>query len=199
MIAFGMDDPCYYRNKLQYPCKVDKDGNKIMGVFAKNSHDVIETSECKIQNKKIQEIANDTFEFFKNNNISVYDEEKLKGILRHIVIRIGIKTNEVMVCLVLNENKFELEKEYVEYIVNKHPEIKTIVKNINSKNTNVILGKENHVIYGTGYIYDEILGNRFKISNMSFYQVNPIQTEKLYSKVIEYASLSGKETIFDLY
>ena len=199
--VLGMKNPYYYRNKLQYPLGLDKANNKVMGVFEERSHNVINTEKCMIQNKLIQSIANDIFTFIKSDNISVYNEKSLKGIVRHIIIRVGIKTNEVMCTLVLNEDKIEkeVEEKLVEYITKRYSQIKTIIKNINSRNTNVILGDKNIVLYGNGYIYDDILGYKFKISNMSFYQVNPVQTEVLYLKAIEYASLKGEETIFDLY
>ena len=199
--VLGMKKPYYYRNKLQYPLGLDKANNKVMGVFEERSHNVINTEKCMIQNKLIQSIANDIFTFIKSNNISVYNEKSLKGIVRHIIIRVGIKTNEVMCTLVLNEDKIEkeVEEKFVEYITKRYSQIKTIIKNINDKNTNVILGDKNIVLYGNGYIYDDILGYKFKISNMSFYQVNPVQTEVLYLKAIEYASLKGEETILDLY
>lgn len=194
-----MDKPYFYRNKLQYPVGVNSDGEIVMGVFAERTHRIISTEKCMLQNELSQKIANDIFEFAKANNISGYDEEKLIGILRHIVIRIGIKTNEVMVTLVVNELNIPNEKELVDFLTNKYKEIRTIVKNLNNKNTNVILGNKNEIIYGDGYITDILLGKKFKISNMSFYQVNPLQTEKLYSKAIEYAELTGNETVFDLY
>ncbi len=194
----GMDKPYYYRNKLQYPIGI-KDDNPVIGVFAERTHEIIPTSSCKIQNELAQKIANDIFKFIKENHISVYNEKTLQGSVRHIVIRVGVKTNEAMVTIVSNTEKLEKENELVEYLVNKYPEIKTIVKNINTKNTNVILGKENMTLFGNGYIYDYLGNKKFKISPMSFYQVNPIQTEKLYNKAIEYANLSGNETIFDLY
>ena len=194
-----MDEPYYYRNKLQYPIGIAEDGSPVMGVFAERTHRIIPTLECKIQDKKSQEIANDIFEFVKENKISVYNEKTLKGALRHLVIRRGKKTDEVMVTLVTNQKNIEHEKELVAFITKKYPEIKTIVKNINDKNTNVILGRENIVLFGDGYITDYLGEYKFKISPMSFYQVNPVQTEKLYSKAVEYAELTGNETVFDLY
>lgn len=194
-----MENPYNYRNKLQYPIGVDDAGKPVIGVFAERTHKIILTKECKIQDKLSQEIANSIYEFVLENNISVYDEKNLTGSLRHIIIRIGKKTNEVMITLVSNTRKFNKEKELVEFISKKYPEVKTIVKNINNKNTNVILGKENEILFGDGYIYDYLGNCRFKISPMSFYQVNPVQTEKLYSKAVEYAELTGKETVFDLY
>lgn len=194
-----MDEPYYYRNKLQYPIGIGEDGKPVMGVFAERTHRIIPTLECKIQDKKSQEIANDIFEFIKENKTSVYNEKTLKGALRHLVIRRGKKTDEVMVTLVTNQKNIEHEKELVAFITKKYPEIKTIVKNINDKNTNVILGRENVVLFGDGYITDYLGEYKFKISPMSFYQVNPVQTEKLYSKAVEYAELTGNETVFDLY
>ena len=194
-----MDNPYNYRNKLQYPVGINELGETVMGVYALRSHQIIPTQNCAIQDKLSQHIANDIFDFILKNNIKVYDEKSLKGSIRHIVIRIGKKTNEVMITLVTNTYEIEKEKELVEFIVSKYSEVKTIVKNINDKNTNVILGNKNEVLYGDGYIYDYLGDYKFKISPMSFYQVNPIQTEKLYSKAVEYAALTGKETVFDLY
>ncbi len=195
----GMDTPIYYRNKLQYPIGKDIDGTPVMGIFAERTHRIIPTEKCYIQNERLQEIANKIFEFIKDNKIPVYNEMKLSGEIRHLVLRVGIKTNDVMVTIVTNKKKITKEKELVKFITENFPDVKTIVKNINDFNTNVILGEKNVILFGDGYIYDELLGYKFKISPMSFYQVNPIQTEKLYSKAIEYANLTGKETVFDLY
>ena len=182
--VIGMKNPLYYRNKLQYPVGIDKEQNVIMGVYSSRTHNIIPTEECFIQNKECQIIANDIFKFIKQNNISAYNEETLKGTVRHIIIRIGVKTNEVLVTLVLNDNNFKKEKELVEFLTEKHKNIKSIVKNFNTKNTNVILGEKTEVIYGDGYIYDILGDYKFKISPLSFYQVNPIQTEILYNTAI---------------
>ena len=196
--CIGMEKPYNYRNKLQYPVGMSKEGPE-MGVFAKRSHRIIPNENCHIQNKLTQAIAKDVFQFIKENNIPVYNEEDRTGEIRHIYLRIGVKTNEVMLVLVSNKRKITKEAELVKFITNKYTEIKTVVKNINTKSTNVILGQENEVLFGDGYITDELLGVTFKISPMSFYQVNPVQTEKLYTAAIEGAKLTGKETIFDLY
>lgn len=194
-----MEEPLYYRNKLQYPVGVNENGQIVMGVFAERSHRIIPTQKCMLQNKLAQSIANDIFEFVKQNNIPGYDEKNQIGILRHIVIRVAVKTNEVMVTLVVNDLNLPKKKELIHFLTNQYPPIKTIVKNLNHRNTNVILGRQNEVIFGDGYITDILLDKKFKISNLSFYQVNPVQTEKLYTKAIEYAELTGQETIFDLY
>ncbi len=194
-----MDDPFYYRNKLIYPLGVSENGELTMGVFAEKSHRIIPTRECKIQNQLAQKIAKDIFEFAKQNGITGYNEKTQTGILRHIVIRVGQKTKEVMVTVVVNTLDLPKEKELICFLTERYSEIKTIVKNINVRNTNVILGEKNEVLFGDGYITDVLLGKKFRISNLSFYQVNPIQTEKLYSKAIEYANLTGHETVFDLY
>ena len=194
-----MGNPFNYRNKLQYPLGINKEGNPVMGVYAKRSHEIIPVEKCQIQNELSEQIAKDVFEYIKENKISVYNEKNLTGTVRHIVIRIGIITNEIMLILVVNNNEFKKEKEFVSYIVQKYPQIKTIIKNYNTKNTNVILGTKNEIIYGPGYIFDELGNYKFKISPLSFYQTNPVQTEALYEKAIEYANLTGTETILDLY
>ncbi len=197
--VLGMENPYNYRNKLQYPVGIDINNEPVMGVFAERTHSIISTKKCEIQDKLSQEIANDIFDFIVKNNIKVYDERKTKGSIRHIIIRIGKKTNEVMVTLVTNTEKIDKEQELINYITSKYSQIKTIAKNINSENTNVILGKKTQILFGEGYIYDYLGEFKFKISPMSFYQVNQSQTEKLYGKAVEYASLSGNETVFDLY
>lgn len=197
--VIGMERPYFYRNKLQYPVGLNEVGEPVIGVFAQRSHRIVETRNCMIQNELLQRIANDVFGFIKENGVPVYDEAAQKGQVRHLVLRIGVKTNEVMVTIVMNEERLDKERELVEFISGKYAEVKTIVKNVNSKNTNVILGNRNVVLFGDGYIYDDLLGFRFKISPMSFYQVNPVQTERLYATAIEKADLSGDETVFDLY
>ena len=197
--TIGMENPFNYRNKAQYPVGINKEGKTIIGVFANRTHEVIETKGCLIQNNQSEEIAKYICEFTDRNNISVYNENTKEGLLRHIVIKVGVKTNEIMCILVINGRKINKEKELVEELTKKFSNIKTIVKNVNTKNTNVILGKENITIYGKGYIYDKLGNYTFKISPLSFYQINPIQTEKLYNLALEKAELTGKETLLDLY
>ena len=193
-----MENPLNYRNKLQFPV-ADNNGKAIMGVFQERTHNIIETRNCLIQDEESQKIANFIIDFMNENGIPAYNEKTLSGTIRHIIIRTGKKTKEIMVNLVTNDRVIPNEKKLIEKLAEYNTNIKTIVKNINNKNTNVILGNEVEVLYGEGFIYDYIGEFKFKISPLSFYQVNPIQTEKLYSKAVEYAGLTGKETIFDLY
>lgn len=197
--VIGMEKPMFYRNKLQYPVGIDKDNKPVMGIYASRTHNIIPVHKCYIQNETCEEIARDIFEFIKENNISTYNEETLKGTVRHIVVKIGVRTNEVLVTLVLNDKTFKYDKKFIEFITTEHPNIKTIVKNYNMKNTNVILGKENEVIYGSGYIYDILGEYKFKISPLSFYQVNPIQTEILYNTAMQYVKKEEGKVALDLY
>ena len=198
--VIGMDKPLFYRNKLQYPVGLDKYNKPVMGVYSSRTHNIVPVTNCYIQNEKCNIIANDIFEFIKENNISVYDEKNLIGTVRHIVLRIGIKTDEVLVTIVVNDDNFKKEKEFVEYITKKHSNIKSIVKNYNIKNTNVILGNKNEIIFGSGYIYDILGDYKFKISPLSFYQVNPIQTEIIYNTAIDFVGGNTKKDVaLDLY
>lgn len=198
-ILVGMGNPYNYRNKAQYPVGLDKNNEPVIGVYAKRTHEIIPMRNCMIQNPLSEQIANFVFHFFIQNNIPIYNEKNGKGLLRHIVIKVGIRTHEIMCILVLNGKELKMEKELVKLLIKEFPEVKTVVKNINVKNTNVILGNVNEVIYGDGYIYDKLGDYTFKISPMSFYQINPVQTEVLYNTAIEMANLSKTETLFDLY
>ena len=197
--VIGMESPYYYRNKLQYPVGINKQGIPVMGVFANRTHEIIPVESCLIQNKEAEKVAKEIFKFIKEKNISIYDEKTGSGAIRHIIVKIGVKTNEIMCIIVSNNEKFGKEKELVETIIKEFPEVKTIIKNINDKNTNVILGNKNVILYGDGYIYDKLGNYMFKISTKSFYQTNPIQTEVLYNKAIEFAKLDKNDILCDLY
>ena len=197
--TLGMENPYYYRNKAQYPVGKNSEGKAQIGVFANRTHEIIPIQECYIQNKKSQEVAKFVIEFINANNISVYNEKTRKGLVRHIVTKVGVKTNEIMCVLVINGKEIPKEKELVTEVTKKFPEVKTIVKNINTQNTNVVMGKENIVIYGSGYIKDQLGKYIFKISPHSFYQVNPIQAENLYNIGVQAANISKNDIVFDLY
>ena len=197
--VIGMEQPYFYRNKLQYPVGVNKKGTPIMGVFASRTHEIIPIQECLIQNKESEKVAKDIFNFIKENKISIYDETTRKGAIRHIIVKIGVKTGEIMCIIVTNEENIRYENKLVENITQKYQNVKTIIKNINNKNTNVILGEKDVILYGGGYIYDKLGKYTFKISAKSFYQTNPIQTEVLYQKAIDYAKLNKNDVLCDLY
>ena len=197
--TIGMEEPYHYRNKLQYPVGLDKNDKPVIGVFANRTHEIIPVESCLIQNEKAEKVAKTVFEFIKENKITIYNEQTRKGTIRHIIVKIGIKTDEIMCIIVTNDEKIEKENELVDAITSEFPKIKTIVKNINNKNTNVILGDKNVVLYGDGYIYDKLGKYTFKISPMSFYQTNPIQTEVLYQKAIDFAKLDKEDILCDLY
>lgn len=195
----GMENPFYYRNKAQYPVGLDKNGNPVIGAFANRTHEIIQMQDCKIQHKESEKIAKYIFDLWNKKNLSIYSETTGKGLLRHIVIKIGFKTNEIMCILVINGKDIPNEVQIIRTIINEFPNVKTIVKNINTKNTNVILGKKNINIYGAGTISDKLGNLVFKISPLSFYQVNPVQTEKLYSIGVEAAKITNDDVVFDLY
>ena len=205
--TIGMENPVHYRNKAQYPVGKNKHHDPVVGIYAQRTHTIIPMENCLIQNEISEIIAKSVLKIIKENKISIYNEKNQNGIMRHIIIKIGIKTKQVMCILVVNGNQFPQEKKMVEGLLQEFQkneklqgwELKTIVKNINTKNTNVILGNINVVLYGEGCIYDKLGEYTFKISPMSFYQTNPIQTEVLYKKAIEFAGLNGTEIVLDLY
>ena len=197
--TLGMENPFFYRNKAQYPVGFDKEGKPCFGIFANRSHDIIQIDKCFIQNEKSQEIAKYIFDLWIKNKLSIYNENTRNGLLRHIVIKNGLKTGQFMCVLVINGQSFSKENVIVNKIINKFPMIETVVVNINTDNTNVIMGESNRVLYGNGYIEDKLGDFKFKISTLSFYQVNPIQAEKLYNIAVEATNISKEDIVFDLY
>lgn len=194
----GMEEPCRYRNKAQFPIQ-KIDGMPAIGFYKKKSHDIIPTDKCIIQhdiNDKIIKIVKTYINAYK---VSIYDEKTHTGVLRHLVTKIGFTTNEVMVVLVANGKKLPYLSELASVLEDNIPGFKTLVVNVNREKTNVILGKENRVIYGEGKINDYIGDLVFEISPLSFFQVNPVQTEVLYNKALEYAQLKENDTVFDIY
>ncbi|MCI8760339.1 MAG: 23S rRNA (uracil(1939)-C(5))-methyltransferase RlmD [Clostridia bacterium] len=195
----GMKNPYNYRNKAQYPIGIGKNRQPVMGVFANRTHEIIPIHNCLIQDKKTEEIAKFIFDYIVKNKISIYNEKTGKGLIRHIVTKIGKKTSQIMCILVINGREIPKEKELVAEIISYFPKVRTIVKNINTKNTNVILGQENVNLYGDGYIEDKLGEYTFKISPLSFYQVNPIQAEQLYQLGVDMAEITKEDVVFDLY
>ena len=196
----GMEEPFYYRNKAQFPVGYDKEGNLITGFYAGRTHHIIDCTHCMIQHPVNEQILLKVLDYMKKNNITAYDEKIHKGLVRHIVTRVGFKTGEVMVCLVVNGSKKNLRN--LEMLVDSLTEIEgmtSICVNINKEKTNRILGSKIEEVYGKPYIYDYIGNVKYQISPLSFYQVNPVQTENLYGQALEYAGLHGNETVWDLY
>lgn len=197
----GMENPWRYRNKVQLPIGLINGEVKI-GFFAPRSHDIIDMESCLIQDEIGDKVVKLTREWIEKFNIRPYNvdgEYDEKGIVRHIMIRRGFTTNEVMVVLVTNGEKLPHKEEFVDLMVKNIPGIKSIIQNINSKKTNVILGLESTTLWGEDTISDYIGDFRFNISPLSFFQVNPTQTEVLYGKALEYANLTGNEEVFDAY
>ncbi|MDK0735985.1 23S rRNA (uracil(1939)-C(5))-methyltransferase RlmD [Clostridium perfringens] len=197
----GMEEPWRYRNKVQLPIGLINGEVKI-GFFAPRSHDIIDMESCLIQDEIGDKVVKLTREWLEKFNIRPYNvdgEYDEKGIVRHIMIRRGFTTNEVMVVLVTNGEKLPHKEEFVDLMVKNIPGIKSVIQNINSKKTNVILGLESKTLWGEDTISDYIGDFRFNISPLSFFQVNPTQTEVLYGKALEYANLTGNEEVFDAY
>ncbi len=194
--------PFHYRNKAQFPVGLDREGNIVSGFYAGRTHSIISVDNCLLGIEKDGDVNGTVMHIVKNfmniYNIKPYDEKTHKGLVRHILIRIGAFTNEIMVCVVINGNKVPHSQELVEQLL-QIDDITSICLNVNKEKSNVILGKEIINLYGKDYIEDYIGDVKFRISPLSFFQVNPIQTEKLYNKALEYANLTGKETVWDLY
>ncbi|WP_242843087.1 23S rRNA (uracil(1939)-C(5))-methyltransferase RlmD [Lacrimispora celerecrescens] len=195
----GMENPYHYRNKVHAVFDHDKKGNPVSGVYEVNSHRVVPVENCMIEDQKADEIIGTIRGMLKSFKIRTYDEDTGYGLLRHVLIRRGFATGEVMVVLVTASPIFPSKNNFVKALREKHPEITTIIQNVNGRDTSMVLGDKEHVLYGKGYIEDILCGCRFHISSKSFYQVNPVQTEILYNKAIEAAGLTGKERVVDAY
>lgn len=194
----GMEHPFGYRNKAQFPFGTDKEGNPITGFYAGRTHDIIANTDCALgveQNKEILEII---LQYMRENKIKSYDEKTGKGLIRHALIRYGFKTKEIMVCLVINGKKLPKAERLIENLIQIEG-MTSITISPNTRRDNVIMGDSYEILWGQGYITDYIGNVKYQISPLSFYQVNPVQTEKLYGLALEYADLKGDETVWDLY
>lgn len=197
----GMEEPWRYRNKAQFPFGKDKDGNVIAGFYAGRTHAIVEAEDCLLGVEENREILDIVKRFMKEMKIEPYDELSHKGLVRHVLIRKGFKTGEIMVCLVINGNKLPGKERLVEMLTGGDgvKGMTSISYSVNQEKTNVIMGKEIVNLYGPGYISDYIGNVKYQISPLSFYQVNPVQTERLYGTALEYAGLTGNEIVWDLY
>lgn len=194
----GMEEPWRYRNKAQYPIGRDKDGRIIAGFYAARSHRIVECEDCLLGVKENKKILDLILGFMEDYHIRPYDEAAHKGLVRHVLIRKGFKTGEIMVCLVVNGTSLPHSKELVRQLL-LIPGMTSVSLSVNTRTDNVIMGAEIINLYGDGCITDYIGEIRYRISPLSFFQVNPVQTEKLYGTALSYANLKGKETVWDLY
>lgn len=194
----GMENPFYYRNKAQFPFGTDKNGEIVTGFYAGRTHQIIPNKECFLGRKENGEILQIIVDFMNEYHISAYDETTGKGLVRHVLIRFGFTTKEIMVCLVINGDNFLHGEELVDNL-RKVEGMTSITYSVNTENTNVIMGKNIHLLWGQEYITDYIGNVKYQISPLSFYQVNPRQTENLYQYALDYAELTGEETVWDLY
>lgn len=196
----GMATPYHYRNKVQAAFTWDRRGGRIVsGVYQSSTHRVVPIDSCMTEDEKADEIIVSVRKLLKAFKLSAYDEDTGRGFLRHVLVKRGFQTGEVMVALVTGTPVFTAKKHFVAELLKLHPEITTIVQNINAKRTSMVLGEQEKVLYGPGTITDVLCGCRFRISARSFYQINPVQTEALYGKAMEFAGLTGKEKVLDAY
>lgn len=195
----GMEKPFHYRNKVQAAFGRTRGGEIISGVYQSSTHNIVKTDSCLIEDEKADEIILTVRKLVKSFKLTVYDEKNSRGFLRHVLVKRGFQTNEIMVVLVTGTSVFPCKNDFIKELLRLHPEITTIVQNINNKFTSMVLGEKETVIYGNGYIEDVLCGKRFRISPKSFYQINPVQTEVLYGKAVEFALLTGKEKVIDAY
>ena len=195
----GMDNPYHYRNKVQAAFFTDRNGKIKSGVYQSGTHRIVNVDDCQIEDKLADEIIVAIRKMLPSFRLTTYNEDTRKGFLRHVLVKRGFSTDQVMVVLVTGTPIFPSKNNFVKALREKFPQITTVVQNINSFKTNLVLGERQIVLYGKGYIEDELCGCRFRISPKSFYQINPIQTEVLYGKAIEFANLKGDETVLDTY
>ncbi|NBG87303.1 23S rRNA (uracil(1939)-C(5))-methyltransferase RlmD [Isachenkonia alkalipeptolytica] len=196
--AMGMKEPYHYRNKAQFP--VGMEGNTpVMGFFKTGTHEIVNTEHCYIQHPVNDVLTKIVKEYIGKYSVTVYDEKSRQGLLRHMVSRVSNKTGEVMVIFVINGKELPYKEELIRELKKEVKNLKTVVQNINTKNTNVIFGEKTATLYGEGYIVDQLMDLSFYISPRSFFQVNPTQTQVLYQKALDYADLKREETVFDLY
>ncbi len=195
----GMNNPFHYRNKVQAAFGRTRNGEIISGVYQSSTHNIVKTDSCLIEDDKADEIILTIRKLVKSFKLTVFDERNQRGFLRHVLVKHGFSTGEIMVVLVTGTSNFPSKNNFISELLRLHPEITTIIQNVNNKYTSMVLGDKETVLYGKGYIEDILCGCTFRISPKSFYQINPIQTEILYNKAIEFAELTGKERVIDAY
>ena len=194
----GMDRPYHYRNKVQAAFG-ERNGEIVSGIYQSSTHKIVPVDSCLIEDEKADEIIVTVRKLAKSFKLRAFNDVAMKGFLRHVLIKRGFASGEIMVVLVTGSMDFPKEESFVNALLSRHPEITTIVQNVNNKRTSLLLGEQSRVLYGSGYIEEDLCGFRFRISPKAFYQVNPTQTAVLYGKALEFAELSGKETVLDAY
>lgn len=195
----GMENPYHYRNKVQAAFRTDRKGKIISGVYQSGTHHIIGIDSCQTEDIYADKIIVAVRKLLPSFKLTTYNEDTGKGFLRHVLIKRGFSTNQIMLVLVTGTSVFPSKNNFVKAILKQFPEITTIIQNINPYNTNLVLGDVQKVLYGKGYIEDILCGCRFRISPKSFYQINPVQTEILYNKAMEFADLKGREIVLDTY
>ncbi len=195
----GADSPFNYRNKVHGIFGREKKGDVFTGIYQEGTHKIVPVESCQIEDVRAAEIMKTLCRLVKSFKLQVYDEDRQTGLMRHVLIRTGYVTGEIMVVLVAANPVMPSKNNFVKELLRFHPEITTVVLNVNNRRTSMVLGERNITLYGKGYIEDVLCGLRFRISPNSFYQINPVQTEKLYAKAIEFAALTGKERVIDAY
>ena len=195
----GMDKPYHYRNKVQAAFATDAHGKIISGVYQSSTHRVVNVEDCMLEDRTADKIIVDIRRMMPKFKMTAYDERRGSGWLRHVLVKRSFSTGEVMVVLVAATPIFQLQKPFLAALLEKHPEITTVILNTNNKFTSLLLGDKEKVLYGKGYIEDVLCGLRFRISAKSFYQINPVQTEKLYNTAMDFAGLTGSERVLDAY
>ena len=195
----GMEVPLHFRTKILTPCAQAKSGKILFGLFAKGTHRIIDSRDCLITDPVAQPIFDTIKTLMPRFKVQAYNEDRREGFLRHVQIRVSKATVEVMVTLVGASDRFPGSKAFIKALLTAHPEITTVILNTNERVTNVVLGEKEKTLYGKGFIEEEICGKRFRLSSRSFFQTNPIQTQKLYSYAIEAAGLTGEELVLDAY
>ncbi len=194
----GMDNPYHYRNKVQAAFG-EKRGKVVSGVYQSSTHNIVPIDSCMIEDEKADAIIVTIRKLLVSFKLRPFNDETMRGFLRHVLVRRGFQSGQIMVVLVTGEYEFPSASKFVNALLERHPEITTIVQNVNDRRTSLVLGERTRVLYGEGYIEETLCGHRFRISPKAFYQINPTQTEMLYNKALDYAELNGEQTVIDAY
>ena len=195
----GMDNPYHYRNKVQAAFGRDKQNRIISGVYQSSTHKIVPVDDCLIEDRKADEIIVTIRKLIKSFKIKTFDDNKMTGFLRHVLVKRGFSSGEIMVVLVTGEEQFKSKRSFINALLQRHPDITSIVQNINNRRTSLVLGNKSIVLYGKGTIKEQLCGYTFSISPKAFYQINPVQTEILYNKAMEFAEISKDDIVIDAY